>query len=131
MLDRLFGEKKHEVISKFLSKKGDCFVFKSKYDSQAKINQKITIEPSDTIEERSWKDRLKSSLYHLHSEVLFFVDEQSAKHLHPRAFFQDTQSFQELDGHSKHKLEMLHNEYFLVETRTYGVNVHCKTYLHS
>ncbi len=114
ILDNLFGYWKDTVKQGFLVEysKGQ-FYLKEEYNTQAKIEQNILTNIQVPPSERNINKVIKKGLTYLVSEVLFLEEDGSkGTKFHPRHSLSKTNSFNELDENSKHKILEIYNDYF-------------------
>ncbi len=113
MLDELFGEDRQEVENTYLNRgEDDFFNMKDEFDTQRKVENYFALKLSGSNK----KDRLlkiKSGLFTLISNVLFFEDQSSnGQGFHPRIAMHFTYSFKELDDAAKDALDKIYIHYY-------------------
>ncbi len=109
IVDQLFGEHANFVKASFLQKKsnGNYELF-DQFNTQRKIEEYFNNQ--DEIQE---KQKLKTGLFDLVSNVILFEEEGSEKQqFHFRISIEHTTSFQHLDDATKAKLKDLYIDYF-------------------
>lgn len=107
-LYELFGEDADYVKQTFLETDRPYFYrMKAAFDTQRKVERFLKLD------ENADKVYLKSGLFELISNVLFFEEEGSeGQSFHPRIKMMETHSFQDLDPETQQKLEELYVDYF-------------------
>ncbi len=90
-----------------------CYNLHPDYDTQRKIEDKLTAEPDTSPEMRNRLERIVQGLYTLISEVLLLQAPGTGGNAFlPRNALHFTRSYQELDGHTKHVLNEIYLDYF-------------------
>lgn len=107
LLYHIFRDDCEWVLETFLEKdKNGQFQFKSAFDTQRKVELWFKTAAAD-------KQHLKQLLFNFLSNVLFFeVPGSKQTAFHPRIDFMSNSTFQELEESTRHKLEVLYNDYF-------------------
>jgi 4-alpha-glucanotransferase len=107
---KIFGGYSDEVISTFLDESGyENYKMKAEFDSQIKVNKFFLKDIEE--EELSGKNRkIRDGLFDLIANVLFV--QTGYDQYHPRITLQLTNSFAELDEHTKSKMNKLYNHFF-------------------
>ena len=89
------------------------FQLKQEVNTQRKIADIFSAEPSDSVHERMTKERLKEGLMSLVAEVVFIENPYGSKKSYfPRSTLHYMRSFQELDNEQKHLINELYMDYF-------------------
>jgi len=109
-----FGDLTQFVKENYLVESGyQCFDLHPDYDTQRKVEEKLTIEPDATPEMRSRIERITQGLYSLISEVIFLrAPGTDGNAFFPRHTLHFTRSYQELDNHAKHVINEIYLDYF-------------------
>jgi 4-alpha-glucanotransferase len=111
MLSQIFGDQAEMVKKIYLDDKGHgIFDLKEKYANQRKIYESFVGEGGP----ESLPDDQRNLLYNLMrlaAEVVLIPDDQEGLY-HPRISMHSTFSYQELDGHQKHMLDLIYIDYF-------------------
>jgi 4-alpha-glucanotransferase len=110
LVEHLFGHLTQEVINHFLEDRGwRRFKLKDDFDTQQKINQHFLkdIEEEDLTEENR---RIRDGLFDLIANVIFV--QTGENQWHPRISMQQTNSFLELDEHTRKQLNQLYIDFF-------------------
>jgi len=113
-LHRIFGEHTGWVRNNCLDQyERGCFNLKPEFATQRLIEEKLSPSPDATQADRIKYEFIIKGLFALASEVIFIpakgTDNQA---FFPRNSLQFTNSYNELDGHTKHLLNELYIEYF-------------------
>jgi 4-alpha-glucanotransferase len=107
ILNALFGDKTEFVTSNFLVRSADGnYELKAEYDTQEKIERFFSSQDDEAADAG-----LRSGLFELVSNVIFFEDEQKDAY-HFRITVEQTSSFQHLEESVKQKLRGLYINYF-------------------
>lgn len=110
LLLELFGDKRDEVIQKFLEATDErVYRFKEEFNNQQKINAHFL----KGIEEEELSDEnrhLRDGLFSLLANVLFVCTGHNQ--WHPRISMQLTSSYAELDLQTRDRLHQLYNDYY-------------------
>lgn len=111
MLDELFGSLKDEVKKDFLIDLGNGhYKVKESFDSQRKVEEHFWYHP---LKDQVKASKLKFGLYTLLGNLLFFEEPGSnGMAFHPKIAFQGTYSYNELDEHTKNRLNDVYTHYF-------------------
>lgn len=109
-----FGDLTEFVKSNYLTEYAPgCYNLHPDYDTQRKVEEKLTAEPDTSPEMRNRLERIVQGLYSLISEVLFLqAPGTDGDAFFPRNALHFTRSYQELDGHTKHVLNEIYLDYF-------------------
>ena len=109
-----FGDLTEFVKANYLVVSGyQCFDLHPDYDTQRKIEEKLTIEPDATPEMRSRIERIIQGLYSLISEVIFLrAPATDGNAFFPRHTLHFTRSYQELDNQTKHIINEIYLDYY-------------------
>lgn len=109
-----FGDLTGFVKSNYLDEYAPgCYNLRPDYDTQRKIEEKLTAEPDASPELRNRLERIVQGLYSLISEVLFLeAPGTDGNAFYPRNALHFTRSYQELDGHAKHVMSQIYLDYF-------------------
>ena len=109
-----FGDLTQFVKNNYLDEYATgCYNLRPEYDTQQKIETKLTIEPDTGPEMRSRFERISNGLNSLISEVLFlYAPGTDGNAFFPRNALHFTRSYQELDGHTKHVINLIYLDYF-------------------
>ena len=101
LLYRIFGERKEEVIAKYLVPNGmDSYAFRAEYNSQVKV---VAL-----VEDINLRDGLMS----LFTEVLFVEDPHNAGHFHPRIAAHSTFKYQAMNDFDKECYNKMYNDFY-------------------
>lgn len=114
MIDNIFGNDANFVKEELLDESSlGCFLPKERFDTQKKVEDFLILGPEASCEQRAFNDKIKAGMFKLLAEVLFFeVPDSNATKFHPRHSMFKTQSFMDLDDHTKGKLWDLYIDYF-------------------
>jgi len=109
-----FGDLTEFVKANYLVESGyQCFDLHPDFDTQRKIEEKLTVEPDATPEVRSRTERIIQGLYSLISEVIFLhAPGTGGNAFFPRHTLHFTRSYHELDSHTKHVINEIYLDYF-------------------
>ena len=114
VIHHIFQNHADIVIDTYLNESGPgIYEMKKTFDTQRKVKEffdnKIKKEPHNS-EFLNW---MRYGLYRLHSEVLFTEAPLSGgEAFNPRIAFHSTFSFQELDEHTRNRLDEMYNHFF-------------------
>jgi len=116
-----FGDLTATVKSNYLDEYSPGhFRLKSFVDTQRKISDELSPEPSDTVQDKMIKERLKDGLMSLASEVIFIENPYGEKRsFFPRSTLHYTRSFQELSNELKHHINEIYLDYFYSRNEEY------------
>jgi 4-alpha-glucanotransferase len=90
-----------------------CFNLRPDFDTQRKVELKLTPGPDASAEQRNRIERIIQGLNSLISEILFLeAPGTGGNGFFPRNALHFTRSYQELDGHTKHVLSQVYLDYF-------------------
>jgi 4-alpha-glucanotransferase len=90
-----------------------CYHILSEYDTQTKIEEKLTAEPDASATVRNRFERISQGLNSIISEVVFLAaPETGGNAFFPRNALHFTRSYQELDDHSKGVIDRIYLDYF-------------------
>jgi 4-alpha-glucanotransferase len=105
ILQEVFGERAGEVKETFLKESGwQQYALKDEFRTQRQVEQYFADKDDH---------QLKEGLYDLISNVILFEEEGSnGTKFHFRFGIEDTLSYREFDGHTKHLLKLLYVNYF-------------------
>lgn len=106
-----FGYVRHSFFDEIPDMPGR-FTFKPEYDTQAKIEEAFRRMACPTAEDMLHMQKLKHGLLYLVSEVLFFRDKKDPDGYHPRHSLFKTNSYKNLDEHTRQVVGDLYNNYF-------------------
>jgi len=96
------------------------FKLKPHVDTQRKIANELSPEPSDTIQDKMTKERLKDGLMSLAAEVIFIENPYGdTRSFFPRSTLHYTRSFQELSNELKHNINEIYIDYFYRRNEEY------------
>lgn len=114
MVDEIFGNLSQEVKSKYLIETGNGFYkIKEEFNTQKKVENHFAINREDKKSDMEWKERMKSGLFTLIGNVIFFEEPGSAgTAFHPKIAFHQTHSYKELDDYTKNILNDIYTHYF-------------------
>ncbi|MEI6577215.1 MAG: 4-alpha-glucanotransferase [Bacteroidota bacterium] len=109
-----FGDLSDEVKSTYLVEDAPgCFKLHPDYDTQQKIEEKLTPSPDSPTDARDRLNRISKGLNALISEVLFlYAPGTGGQGFFPRNALHFTHSYRELDDHAKHIINELYLDYF-------------------
>jgi len=109
-----FGDLTEHVKYHFLEEYAPgCYNLREEYDTQSKVEHKITIEPDASPWIRNQTERIIQGLNSLIGEVLFLAAPGTdGNGFYPRNALHFTRSYQELDGHTKQMINQVYLEYF-------------------
>lgn len=110
LVEHLFGDLSPEVMETYLDDKGwGRFRMKAHFDTQQKVNQHFLkdIEEEDLPEEDR---RIRDGLFDLIANVVFI--QSGENQWHPRISMQQTNSYLELDEHTRRQLNQLYHDFF-------------------
>jgi len=109
-----FGDQTEFVKTNYLTEYAPgCYNLHAEYDTQLKVEAKLTPEPDASPEMRSRLQQIVSGLNSLISEVLFLhAPGTDGNAFFPRNALHFTRSYQELDNHTKHVINELYLDYF-------------------
>jgi 4-alpha-glucanotransferase len=109
-----FGDLTEFVKSNYLVESGyQCYDLHPDYNTQHKVEEKLTIAPDATPEMRSRIERISQGLNSLISEVIFLAAPGTGGNaFFPRHTLHFTRSYQELDNHTKHVINEIYLDYF-------------------
>lgn len=109
-----FGDLTGFVKANYLVESGyQCFDLHPDYDTQRKVEEKLTIEPDATPDMRSRIERITQGLNSLISEVIFIkAPGTDGNAFFPRHTLHFTRSYQELDNHTKHVINEIYLDYY-------------------
>jgi 4-alpha-glucanotransferase len=105
ILQEIFGERTTEVKETFLKENGfEQYALKDEFNTQRKVEQYFAGKEDL---------QLKEGLFDLISNVILFEEAGSNEtKFHFRFAMEDTYSYREFDGHTKHLLKLLYVNYF-------------------
>ncbi len=90
-----------------------CYNIRSEYDSQSKVEDKLTAEPDASPEVRTRMEKIVRGLNSLIAEVVFLVAPGTdGNAFFPRNALHFTHSYQELDGHTRWVTDQIYLDYF-------------------
>jgi 4-alpha-glucanotransferase len=90
-----------------------CFTIKPEYDTQTKVEEKLTAEPDASPELRTRFEKIIQGLNSLIAEVVFLeAPGTGGNAFFPRNALHFTRSYQELDGHSRWVIDQIYLDYF-------------------
>jgi 4-alpha-glucanotransferase len=90
-----------------------CYNLRSDYDNQAKVEEKLGVEPDASPAVRNRFERIIQGLNSLISEVVFLVAPGTdGNAFFPRNALHFTRSYQELDEHNKQVIDQIYLDYF-------------------
>ncbi|MFA6126626.1 MAG: 4-alpha-glucanotransferase [Bacteroidales bacterium] len=90
-----------------------CYYVKAEYDTQSKVERKLTVEPDAGREARNRSERIIQGLNSLISEVIFLeAPGTGGDAFFPRNALHFTRSYQELDNHSQQVIDQVYLDYF-------------------
>jgi 4-alpha-glucanotransferase len=109
-----FGDLTSFVKANYLVESApQCYDLHPDYDTQRKIEEKLTVEPDTSPEMRNRLERISQGLFSLVSEVLFLqAPGTEGNAFFPRHTLHFTRSYQELDNHTKHVINEVYLDYF-------------------
>ncbi len=109
-----FGDLTEYVKANYLVESAPrCYDLHPDYDTQRKIEVKLTVEPDTSPEMRNRLERISQGLFSLVSEVLFLqAPGTDGNAFFPRHTLHFTRSYQELDNHTKHVINEVYLDYF-------------------
>jgi 4-alpha-glucanotransferase len=105
-----FGDWAQEIIDKFLDNKGwEQYKMKEAFNTQLKVNQHFLkdIEEEDLSDENRW---IRDGLFDLIANVIFI--QTGENQWHPRISVHETNSYSELDEHTKNQLNEIYIHYY-------------------
>ena len=113
-LHERFGDLTEFVKANYLIEyEQGCYNLHSDYDTQRKVETRLTPDPDSSPDTRNCLERIVQGLYSLISEVLFI---QSAggegNAFFPRNALHFTNSYRELDDNAKHVISEIYLDYF-------------------
>jgi 4-alpha-glucanotransferase len=109
-----FGDLTSFVKANYLVESApQCYDLHPDYDTQRKIEEKLTVEPDTSPEMRNRLERISQGLFSLVSEVLFLqAPGTEGNAFFPRHTLHFTRSYQDLDNHTKHVINEVYLDYF-------------------
>lgn len=110
IVEYIFGSQTQKVVETFMDDIGwSRFKMKDEFDTQLKVNQYFLkdIEEEDLTDENR---RIRDGLFNLIANVVFI--QTGENQWHPRISMQHTNSFLELDEHTRHQLNQLYLDYY-------------------
>jgi len=110
LVENIFGEHTQKVVETFMDDIGwSRFKMKDEFDTQQKVNQYFLkdIEEEDLSDENR---RIRDGLFDLIANVVFI--QTGENQWHPRISMQQTNSFLELDEHTRKQLNHLYIDFF-------------------
>jgi 4-alpha-glucanotransferase len=109
-----FGDLTAYVRSHYLTEYAPgCYNLHPDYDTQQKIEEKLSPTPDTDPETRNRLNRIATGLNALVAEVLFLIaPETNGNAFFPRNALHFTRSYKDLDDHAKHVINQLYLDYF-------------------
>jgi len=106
VVNQLAPENSNEIFAFLELNTNNQYQFKKEFSTQKKIEAYF-----NNLPESDHYNFLKQVLFHLHSNVILWKDNEENKY-HFRFNAAKTISFQHLDSHSQYRLQELYNDYF-------------------
>ena len=109
-----FGEHTDFVRQNYLNEDSPgCYSLRPEYDTQSKVEEKLTVEPDASPEHRNRFERIIRGLNSLIAEVLFLEAPGTGRNgFFPRNALHFTRSYQELDEYAKGIIDQIYLDYF-------------------
>ena len=109
-----FGDLTEFVKENYLTETAPgCYDLHPDYNTQRKVEEKLTVEPDTSPAMRNRLERITQGLYSLISEVIFLqAPGTNGNAFFPRNALHFTRSYQELDNHTKHVASEIYLDYF-------------------
>lgn len=109
VLSVYFGVEAGSIKSTFLKEYNlEEYTFKTKYNTQQKINAYFKTKPDFSSQDEIIRDKL----LHLQCQVLFLKDAVIPDHYHPRISYQDNDMYKKLSKHDKESYMRLYEEFY-------------------
>lgn len=90
-----------------------CYHIRSEFDTQSKVEERLTVEPDASPDMRNRSERIINGLNSLISEVIFLeAPGTGGNAFFPRNALHFTRSYQELDTHSQNIIDQIYLDYF-------------------
>lgn len=90
-----------------------CYNIRPEFDTQSKVEEKLTVEPDASHDTRNRFERIIQGLNSLIAEVVFLVaPETGGNAFFPRNALHFTRSYQELDEHNRGVIDQIYLDYF-------------------
>lgn len=119
-LHERFGDLTEQARNNYLEEyQSGQFRLKPEVNTQRRIEDQLAADPSDSVQDKMVKQRLKDGLKSLAAEVVFIKNPYGGDSYFPRSAVHYTRSFQELDDHLKNSINALYMEYFYQRNEDY------------
>ncbi len=90
-----------------------CYHIREEYDTQSKVEEKLTVEPDASAAHRNQSERIIQGLYSLIGEVVFLeAPGTGGNAFFPRNALHFTKSYLELDDHNRGIIDQIYLDYF-------------------
>ena len=114
MLNARFGAEADAVARTYLNEDSPgCFSLKPAFATQRAVAEALAAPAAASAEEIDRRERIKRGLFSLINEVIFLeAPGANGDAYNPRHSFHQTDSYRELDAHTRHVLDGLYMDYF-------------------
>ena len=109
-----FGDLTEFVKTNYLEEYSPgCYRIRPEYDTQRKVEEKLSPQPDASPEARNRIERIINGLYSLIAEVVFLVAPESGGNaFFPRNALHFTRSYLDLDSHARGIIDQIYLDYF-------------------